>query len=80
MIIESFHRITSKDLLQQAYSLFGRPQHGLDYDCFRRTLLRKFGLPFKEEQIRRLHAHYDKDGISKQALKGSEGERALLSC
>jgi Ca2+-binding EF-hand superfamily protein len=53
---------SSKDLLSQAFALFGRPQGGLDYACFRSTLLRKFGLPFKEEQIRRLHHHYDKNG------------------
>jgi len=52
---------SSKDLLQQAYSLFGRPIDGLTYDNFRSTLVRKFGLPFTEEQLKQLFTLYDKD-------------------
>ena len=53
---------SSKDLLQQAYSLFGRPIDGLTFANFRGTLIRKFGLPFTDEQLKKLFQMYDADG------------------
>ncbi len=53
---------SSKDLLQQAYSLFGRPIDGLTFAKFKGTLSRKFGLNFTDEQLKKLFQTYDLDG------------------
>jgi Ca2+-binding EF-hand superfamily protein len=52
----------SKDLLQQAYFMFGRPKHGLTLSAFGKVLKEKLGLPVSQEQCAQLFKKYDSSG------------------
>ncbi len=52
----------SKDLLQQAYFLFGRPGKGLTQKAFGQVLKQKLGLPVSQEQCAELFRKYDTSG------------------
>jgi len=54
--------LSSKDLLQQAYFLFGRPKHGLTLSTFGQVLKTKLGLPVSPEQCKELFKKYDTSG------------------
>ena len=57
--------LSSKDLLQQAYFLFGRPKHGLTLAAFGKVLKEKLGLPVSQDQCLQLFRKYDVSGDGK---------------
>ena len=51
----------STDLYRQAYNLFGRPEHGVTKDHFRRTMHR-MGVPVSRNDVNKLFDMWDENG------------------